>query len=128
MKEKILSFLKTYGFHIVYICIIIGCLSFSVKNYFSNKSLWSNYQELSSSSRATLSEVQRRYNEEIRQHQELDNIYKDTLRRVEERHRIAIEELNRQKQQELERIIQETRGNPERMAQRINQLFGIPIQ
>jgi len=84
-------------------------------------------EETSKQHRQEVAELQRIRDEEIRKREQIESQYRETIARINRDHQAAVDQLTRDKQTELRRIIGETVNNPDAMASRINDLFGIPI-
>lgn len=86
------------------------------------------YEEQSKDHKRQLDEIRRlREQERVRQ-QEIEQTYQDTLTTLRREYQEQAKLLNAQKKEELRKIIEETQGgDPDLLAQRINNLFGIPI-
>lgn len=58
---------------------------------------------------------------------EVQRDYEETLRKLEETNREAREALSRKQEKELRDLIEETRDDPGKMAQKVNEMFGIEV-
>lgn len=77
--------------------------------------------------RQEIAELQRIRDEEIRKREQIEEQYRETISRINKEHQEALDRLSSKKKAEIRRIIEETVDDPDAMASRINNLFGIPI-
>jgi hypothetical protein len=74
-----------------------------------------------------LAEVQRLKTEELAKREQIEVAYRATLERISREHAGSVLEVNKAKEAEVKRIIAETQGNPDTMAARVNEVFGLPV-
>ena len=58
---------------------------------------------------------------------EIEKAYNETLQRIEEDHKEAVEDLDENSEKRLREILEETDGDPEAMAGKVNDYFGVPV-
>lgn len=120
--------IKKYWFYFLF---IIGFIVFTVLLRNKNKqvqNLLKMLQDQTEQHNKDLVELQRIHEEEIQKRQEIQNQYEAVIARINTEHAEALANLNRQKEKEIKNIIQEFGDDPDKMAQSINQLLGIPIK
>lgn len=128
---KILLFFKSYWSYIALglslLVVGFGIFNAKKKSDLYNK-LWDDYMKQASDYRKQYRELSAVYETAMRKNEQIEIQYRETIARIERDHQEALKALDNTKKRELREIISTTQDNPEEMANRINTLFGIPVQ
>lgn len=92
------------------------------------KNLLGLLQAQSEENRKTIEELRKIKEEEEVKRQQIETKYQETIKEIEKTHREAIANLDRQKKEEIKKLIEQFQDDPDRMAESIHNLLGIPIQ
>lgn len=92
------------------------------------KNLLNLLQVQSEENRRTIEELRKIKEEEEVKRQQIETKYQETIKEIEKTHREAIANLDRQKKEEIKKLIEQFQDDPDRMAESIHNLLGIPIQ
>jgi len=129
--SKIGLWLKKFGWMILLGILALFTLCFifdKVKREKFLQEILQKNEAVSKQHREELSELQNIRNEEIRKREETEREYQASIKKIEEEKAKALAELEASKQKEISEITSETSNDPDKMAESINQTFGIPIQ
>jgi endonuclease III-like uncharacterized protein len=85
-------------------------------------------EERSKQNRKDLEDLVEIHRREIEKRQRTETQYQETLKRISEQHTEALKQLDREKKEEMKRLIDQFDDDPDKMAESINNLLGIPIQ
>jgi len=118
---KAWSWLKNYWYFPVIAIIALGVLLYT-QNPSAAQKLLKISRESHEKEKAILEKAEK---ERLEKEARINTKYEETLKNIEDRHTAAEKELNTKKRKELKRIIEETDGNPELMAKKLREKFGI---
>jgi TolA-binding protein len=118
---------KLYGGYVL--AVILAVFAIFLFLYDKNKAgnLLDAMQKQSEDYRKQIEELRKIKEEEARKHAEVETQYRATIAKIESDKQTATLALNNEMKKQIREIVEQTRGNPQAMSQRINDLFGIPI-
>lgn len=125
--KKIGLFFKNYGILIGLFLALVASIVFSFKKQNAYNKLLKEILERNNQHRRELDDLQKIHDEEVRRYGEIEKVYNETLEKIKNEHSELLSQLDSQKKSELKKIIESTGDNPDLMADRINNLFSIPI-
>lgn len=130
MKNKILDMLKQIfqSFKFYFILILLLFAAFICFLVFNNKKAYELISLLQKRIEAREKEIQELKNIELQRQQkqkEIDDKYQIIIQELKETHRIQIEQISKDKEKELKRLIQEYENNPSGLSSRLEELFGV---
>jgi len=90
-------------------------------------SLMAKYRQAIEENNNDLQEVSDIRDQELRDQDELNRRYAETVRVLRDKQQTKIDELSKEQETTIREIIAETNGSPEEMAEKVSQVFGIPV-
>jgi hypothetical protein len=90
-------------------------------------SLMAKYRQAIEENNNDLQEVSDIREQELRDQDELNRRYAETVRVLRDKQQTKIDELSKEQETTIREIIAETNGSPEEMAEKVSQAFGIPV-
>jgi hypothetical protein len=90
-------------------------------------SLMAKYRQALEENNNDLQEVSDIRDQELRDQDELNRRYAETIRILRDKQQTKIDELSKEQETTIREIIAETNGSPEDMAEKVSQVFGIPV-
>ena len=121
-------FIKKYWSLFLFGVLLLVSIIFFAKKQQQVQNLLKMLQDASTQHHNDLAELQRIHEEEIKQREELQRQYDEQITRINKEHAEAIANLNREKEQQIKELIKQFQDDPDKMADEINSLLGIPIQ
>jgi F0F1-type ATP synthase membrane subunit b/b' len=125
--KKVGLFFKNYGVVILLGAALVYVLIFAKKKQDSYNLLLKQLQDQIEKHHEEVEALEKEHEESLKRYAEIEKRYNETLQRIEQQYQDALSQLDKQKKQELHQIIAETHDNPDEMARRVNNLFGLPI-
>lgn len=126
MTNKILKIFQSFKFY--FILILLFLAAFICFLIFNNKKAYEFISLLQQKIEAREKEIQELKIVELERQQkqkEIDDRYQVIIQELKETHRIQIEQISKEKETELKRLIQEYQNNPEGLGSRLEELFGV---
>jgi Tfp pilus assembly protein PilO len=125
--KKIGLFFKNYGVLILLAAVLVYMVIFAKKKQDAYNDLLKQMQDQIARHNQEVDALEQQHEQEVKRYAEIEKKYNDTLALIEQRYEQALQQLDSQKKKELHEIIAETHDDPNAMANRINNLFGLPI-
>lgn len=124
---KVWVFLKTFGWIIGLVVVGVVAWIFSMEKAKTADKLAESLAAATENHRKQLAEIQRVKNEELARREQIEADYRATIDRINREHAGLLQQINKEKEKEVKKIIEETQGNPDVMAERVNRVFGLPV-
>lgn len=112
---------------ITFLLLIIGTFV-SIILFKKESKLLDSLEERSINYRKDLDNLKRIRDNELQERILIERRYQEQIERLQKDHLEALNNLDKGKEQLVKDVLKETRDSPEKAAQRINEIFGIPIQ
>ena len=126
--EKFFSYLKKYWAILLTVVLIISAVIFAKNKQDAINSLLKQISDINKEHQKDLETMQKTFEEERKRRETIEKTYRETLQRIEADRQTALQNLDKTKKQELKRIVENFHDDPDAMASRINNLFGIEIK
>lgn len=125
--KTIWIFLKDNVFGILFAAFGLFAFFFAKNKQDLLSQIIENQKKLSDKHKEELEEIQKVKNEEIEKRVEIERHYQNVLSEIDKNQQISIDKLSKEKEKEVKKIITENVDDPNKMAERINSMFGFSI-
>lgn len=112
---------------ITFLLLIIGTF-ISIILFRKESKLLDSLEESSMNYRKDLDNLKRIRDNELQERILIERRYQEQIERLQKEHLEALNNLDKGKEKLVKDVLKETKDSPEKAAQRINEIFGIPIQ
>lgn len=112
---------------ITFLLLIIGTF-ISIILFRKESKLLDSLEESSMNYRKDLDNLKRIRDNELQERILIERRYQEQIERLQKEHLEALNNLDKGKEKLVKDVLKETKDAPEKAAQRINEIFGIPIQ
>lgn len=120
-----ISYLKKYWqYFVVVLLVFIGYFIFNHKNNISIKEL---IEKINNTHRSELDDIKNSYEKEIKEKEKNIKKLEETISIIEKKYNEAQKQLDEAKKQEIKKIIEETKGDPNELAKRLQESTGFKI-
>lgn len=124
---KVWSFIKLYGLEILFGSMALYAM-FLVKNKTDViKQLLTEQAAIRKAHQENIDELTKQLESEISKRQKIERDHAELLRVIDARHDEELKRIAQVRDKEIKNLIAEHQNDPRRMAQTINDLFGIPV-
>lgn len=126
LKDKLKQIFQSFKFYFVLILLLLA--AFICFLVFNNKKAYELISLLQKRIETREKEIQELRSIELERQQkqkEIDDKYQIIIQELKETHRIQIEQISKDKEKELKRLIQEYENNPEGLGSRLEEIFGV---
>jgi DNA anti-recombination protein RmuC len=125
--QKAWLFLKKYW--AIFFVVIAGVVFLVISRDRQKviETLFKQTKEINDEHKKQLEKVQQEYQQEREKRDRIEKTYQETLSRIEKEKQDALVDLDKSKKKELKEIIENFQDDPDKMSERINRLFNIPI-
>ena len=130
MKLKLQTFwtyVKLYGGYVLTALLMIVGFVFYMHETDKFKNVLQQMQTQSESYRKQIDQLQQVQAAEQLKHEQVEATYRQVMDKIAHDQAQAVSDLDSNKRQQIRDIVTETHDNPQEMATRINNLFGIPV-
>lgn len=113
----------------VFVAVIVGVVFIVISRDRQKviETLFKQTKEINDQHKKELEKVQQEYQQERERRDRIEKTYQETLSRIEKEKQDALVDLDKNKKKELKQIIENFQDDPDKMSERINRLFNIPI-
>lgn len=112
---------------ITFLLLIIGTF-ISIILFKKESKLLDSLEESSMNYRKDLDNLKRIRDNELQERILIERRYQEQIERLQKEHLEALNNLDKGKEKLVKDVLKETKDSPEKAVQRINEIFGIPIQ
>jgi len=91
----------------------------------SNKKLLEMIEISKESYQKQIDVINENHQKEIEKRVELQKVYFETIKRIEEEYKVKFENLEKRKKSEIKEMVEKYEGNPESLAKELSDMFGV---
>jgi hypothetical protein len=128
--KRAVEWVKAYWYYLLAVVVFFVGLSFFRNGAMDDlyKSLMQKFQAHLNGHQEDLDAMEAARAQEQAHKAALEAKYQATMRQLEDNHRVAVEALDEKQEENIRNIIENTDGDPEKMAELVSQTFGLPVR
>lgn len=124
---KFYGFIKSHFVEIFFAIVGVYAVFLAKKKQEVIQQLIADQQTAREQNKKNIDDLTKQIEEQISKRRKIESDYQDFITQINERHDRQIKEIAEIKEKEIKDLISKHQGDPTKMAQTINELFGIPI-
>lgn len=124
---KVWSFLKLYGTEILLGAALVYTILLVKQRNDIVESLIKQQKETREAHKKNLEVLQQQVEQEIQRRQSIEREHANIVRQINEQHDATLKEIASLRSKEIRALVEKHHDNPEKMAETINEVFGIPL-
>lgn len=124
---KVWLFLRLYGAEILLGAALIYTILLVKQRNDIVESLIKQQKETREAHKKNLDTLQQQVEQEIQRRQNIEREHSNIVSQINEQHDNALKEIASARSKEIRALVEKHHDNPEKMAETINEVFGIPL-
>ena len=124
---KVVAFFKEHWLDFVFGVILLYAIVVVKQKQDQINKMLEEQNETRDANRQNIDELVNRIEQEIAKRRKVESDFQELIKKINERHNEELKRIASVKQEEIKQLIERHQNDPVRMAQTLNELFGIQI-